>query len=115
MPVAEQRKEKHRCCLLFYVLAITILVLHFTGFLARHNLEWLVLLLAAAVFPAVITSSASNRLNKKGSIWALYLKQQPPLRRSALDVALDVTLDRIDIDVHHFHPLQQSLDAVHRR
>ena len=39
---------------LFYVLAITILVLHFTGFLAQHNLEWLVLLLAAAVFPAVI-------------------------------------------------------------
>lgn len=39
---------------LFYVIAITILVLHFTGFLARYNLEWLVLALAAAVFPAVI-------------------------------------------------------------
>ena len=39
---------------LFYVLAITILIMHFTGFLARHNLEWLVLVLAAAVFPAVI-------------------------------------------------------------
>jgi len=39
---------------LFYVIAITILVLHFTGFLARHNLEWLVLVLAGAVFPAVI-------------------------------------------------------------
>ena len=39
---------------LFYVLAITILIMHFTGFLARHNLEWLVLLLAAPVFPAVI-------------------------------------------------------------
>ena len=39
---------------LFYVLAITILVMHFTGFLARHNLEWLVLALAVAVFPAVI-------------------------------------------------------------
>jgi len=37
-----------------YVLAITILIMHFTGFLARHNLEWLVLVLAAAVFPAVI-------------------------------------------------------------
>jgi hypothetical protein len=35
-------------------LAITILIMHFTGFLARHNLEWLVLLLAVAVFPAVI-------------------------------------------------------------
>ena len=27
---------------LFYIVAISILVLHFTGFLARHNLEWLV-------------------------------------------------------------------------
>ena len=39
---------------LFYVIAIAILIMHFTGFLARHNLEWLVLLLAASVFPAVI-------------------------------------------------------------
>lgn len=39
---------------LFYVAAIGILILHFTGFLARHNLEWLVLALAAAVFQAVI-------------------------------------------------------------
>ena len=41
---------------LFYLVAITILILHFTGFLARHNLEWLVLVLvlAVAVFPAVI-------------------------------------------------------------
>jgi len=39
---------------LFYVIAIAALVMHFTGFLARHNLEWLMLLLAAAVFPAVI-------------------------------------------------------------
>ena len=39
---------------LFYVLAIAILIMHFTGFLARHNLEWVVLLLAAAVLPAVI-------------------------------------------------------------
>ncbi|HUW00035.1 MAG TPA: hypothetical protein VMV88_07730 [Gallionella sp.] len=39
---------------LYYVVAITILVLHFTGFLARRNLEWLVLVLAVSVFPAVI-------------------------------------------------------------
>ena len=39
---------------LFYILAITLLVMHFTGFLERHNLEWLLLVLAAAVFPAVI-------------------------------------------------------------
>ncbi len=40
--------------ILFYLSAIAILVLHFTGFLARHNIEWLVLVLAVAVFPAVI-------------------------------------------------------------
>jgi len=40
--------------LIFYVIAIVILVLHFTGFLRDHNLEWLVLVLAVAIFPAVI-------------------------------------------------------------
>ena len=39
---------------LFYLLAIALLVMHFTGFLERHNLEWLLVALAAAVFPAVI-------------------------------------------------------------
>jgi predicted permease len=52
------RRQRRKGCLmlfaLFYVLAISILIMHFTGFLARHRLEWLVLLLAAAVFPAVI-------------------------------------------------------------
>ena len=38
----------------FYVVAIVVLVLHFTGWLARNNLEWIVLLLAVATFPAVI-------------------------------------------------------------
>ena len=38
----------------FYVIAIVILVLHFTGWLKRNNLEWLVLVLAVATFPAVI-------------------------------------------------------------
>jgi hypothetical protein len=38
----------------FYIVAIIILILHFTGWLADHNLEWLVLVLAVAVFPAVI-------------------------------------------------------------
>ena len=38
---------------LFYVVAVTILVLHFTGWLARNNLEWLILVLAAVTFPAV--------------------------------------------------------------
>lgn len=38
----------------FYVIAIVILVLHFTGWLRRNNLEWLVLVVAAAIFPVVI-------------------------------------------------------------
>jgi hypothetical protein len=40
--------------ILYYLIAIVVLVLHFTGFLARHNVEWLVLVLAVTVFPAVI-------------------------------------------------------------
>ena len=40
--------------IMYYVVAISVLILHFTGFLARHNLEWLVLVLAASVFPAVL-------------------------------------------------------------
>jgi hypothetical protein len=38
----------------FYVVAIVILILHFTGWLKRNNLEWMMLVLAVAVFPAVI-------------------------------------------------------------
>lgn len=38
----------------FYVIAFIVLVLHFTGWLKRNNLEWMVLVLAVAVFPAVI-------------------------------------------------------------
>ncbi len=37
----------------FYVIAGAVLVLHFTGWLRRNNLEWLMLVLAAAVFPVV--------------------------------------------------------------
>ena len=38
----------------FYVIAIVVLILHFTGWLKRNNLEWLVLVLAITTFPAVI-------------------------------------------------------------
>lgn len=38
----------------FYVVAIIILILHFTGWLKRNNCEWIVLVLAVATFPAVI-------------------------------------------------------------
>lgn len=40
--------------LIFYVIAIAVLVLHFTGFLKNHNLEWLVLVVAVAIFPAIL-------------------------------------------------------------
>lgn len=40
--------------ILYYIVAIVVLVMHFTGVLARYNLEWLVLVLAVTVFPAVI-------------------------------------------------------------
>ena len=39
---------------IYYIIAIAVLVLHFTGVLARYNMEWLVLVLAVTVFPAVI-------------------------------------------------------------
>lgn len=39
---------------LYYVVALIILILHFTGFLARRNLEWLLYVVAITVFPAVI-------------------------------------------------------------
>jgi hypothetical protein len=38
----------------FYVIAAIVLVLHFTGWLKRNRLEWLVLVMAVAVFPVVI-------------------------------------------------------------
>ena len=38
----------------FYVIALVVLILHFTGWLKKNNLEWLVLVLAVATFPAVI-------------------------------------------------------------
>ena len=37
----------------FYLAAAVVLVLHFTGWLADRNLEWIVFILAAMVFPVV--------------------------------------------------------------
>jgi len=37
-----------------YALAIAILILHFTGFLARRNLEWVILGTPIAVFVVII-------------------------------------------------------------
>jgi hypothetical protein len=39
---------------IFYLAALVIVILHFTGWLRSHNMEWLVLVLAVAIFPAVI-------------------------------------------------------------
>lgn len=38
----------------FYVFAITLIIMHYTGWLAKHNLEWLLYIFALTVFPAVI-------------------------------------------------------------
>jgi hypothetical protein len=38
----------------FYVVAIIVLILHFTGWLKRNRMEWLVLVMAATIFPVVI-------------------------------------------------------------
>ena len=40
--------------LIYYVVAIAVLTFHFTGVLERRNLEWMVLVEAVTVFPAVI-------------------------------------------------------------
>jgi hypothetical protein len=49
-----EKKEIRMLFILFYIVAITVVVLHYTGFLRQHNLEWLVFVLAVAVLPAVI-------------------------------------------------------------
>ncbi len=40
--------------MLYYILAVAILVMHFTGFLARRRLEWLLYVVAITVFPAML-------------------------------------------------------------
>jgi low affinity Fe/Cu permease len=40
--------------LLYYVVAISALVLHFTGHLERWGMQWLLVLLAVTVFPVVM-------------------------------------------------------------
>ncbi len=39
---------------LYYITCFLVLILHFTGRLERWGMEWLVLVLAVTVFPAVI-------------------------------------------------------------
>ena len=39
---------------LYAVISVAGIILHYTGTLARYNLEWLVLVLAATVIPAIL-------------------------------------------------------------
>lgn len=39
---------------IYYLVALSAIVLHFTGHLERWGMEWLLLVLAVTVFPAVI-------------------------------------------------------------
>ena len=38
---------------LFYLVAIVVVILHFTGWLDDHDMEWLVFVMAVMVFPIV--------------------------------------------------------------
>ena len=38
---------------LFYLIAIAVVVLHFTGWLEDHDMEWLAFVMAVLVFPVV--------------------------------------------------------------
>jgi hypothetical protein len=45
---------EHIGFILFYLFAIVVLILHFNGTLEEYNIEWLLYVLAVAVFPAVL-------------------------------------------------------------
>jgi hypothetical protein len=51
---AQSRRQGIMGFFLFYVVAIIVLILHFTGWLKRNSLEWIILVLAVSTFPAVI-------------------------------------------------------------
>lgn len=40
--------------ILFYVVAIAVVILHFTGWLEDKNMEWVVFVIAVLVFPVVL-------------------------------------------------------------
>ena len=37
----------------FYLLAIVVVIAHYTGWLADHDMEWMVFVVAVLVFPVV--------------------------------------------------------------
>ena len=47
-------KEPKMLLAAFYVFAIAAIILHYTGHLKRWNCEWVLIVLAIAVFPAVL-------------------------------------------------------------
>jgi hypothetical protein len=40
--------------IVYYLIAITALIFHFTGALERWGMEWIILVLAVTVFPIVL-------------------------------------------------------------
>jgi Ca2+/Na+ antiporter len=50
----DQPRDKNMLLAAFYVFAITAIILHYTGHLKRWNCEWILIVLAIAVFPAVL-------------------------------------------------------------
>lgn len=38
----------------FYLAGIVVVILHYTGWLEERNLEWMVYVMAVAIFPVVI-------------------------------------------------------------
>src|SRR5206468_11296246 len=56
-PCRHARREREKIPMLlaaFYVFAIAAIILHYTGHLKRWNCEWILIVLAIAVFPAVL-------------------------------------------------------------
>ena len=39
---------------IYYIVTITALILHFTGHLQRWGMDWIIIVLALTIFPAVI-------------------------------------------------------------
>jgi len=65
----------------FYVIAIAVLVLHFSGWLARNNLDWVVLVLAVAIqpFPSPIVWSSLSDVLQYLIAWAAYVALPPSM------------------------------------
>jgi hypothetical protein len=64
-----------------YVIAIVILILHFTGWLKRNNLEWLPAA-AVAVFPVVIFPRLTSARMRQPPLNYAFTAQASVVRRS---------------------------------